>query len=945
MGLLRTRCGACALLLFGGCGDDGTSIDDAGTVDATTEPDADREMFCNPPDIRWLKGRLEVAPGGRRRVRLSLHRDFCEDLEIQVSAADGELLSTPSSVEIEAGQSRVELVVEGVAVGTTELIASYTDRVDELMREARIPVRILEATTEACAGSATGVVGPGEEVRLDGDLNNVGVGVAEGAARDDMFRVEAFEASVRCVESIAPSGFTELGPAISFGPAAATFNRELALTIPVSLAPIPELANRGHIQFVYEGPGVDARIVPVASPDYESHPGFVTFFAPRLGTYQAVIANGVPQERDRSFTFRGITGVSMGSSGAALVGMHNAERFDFVGPLGGPVDWIHLLSYIYDYHLGGFCTEAERVMDPMGCAAGASTDRTPPRRELFEVRQDFEHWYYVDEWGGHGSRFDRDETLSLFRDLTRMYGNANSVRVTDPNEPNITPPGVPHSELLRSAADRCREPVRIAPFDADSPAGTGFFDDEFNPDGTYPVITFCDGAEIADPEKPRGRDVGVWDGGPEARNTTPAEVVLAVDINDNGQRDAGEPVVRQLRENFVDCGLDQLCNEDEPNYDENTNPDPNGDDYDFQYNPTGTEGNYLRDFMGDAVGDCVSPMPNPPIGLGEVFHDVGLDGVPNTAQLDAGGFDFGQDDGCWTISSGMAHMLANNPRSFALEQSLDVLRDLDFFSDGGLRDLFGFAVNQNQLAGAFTARGLPLQLYNSHASLRYDGSSADDEFQYTLIDWRETGKYVHVRYGDVDASEGLVEQGDGQHVGTPTQLVNRLLSVLAWMSARWPGGDRERVVDQVCMEVRPGCPQANQFTFDFTSPTTGRTGPVSIVLPPGYFDDEYRDTTYPVVYLLHGYGMEPQDLIATGILIWTFMTARTIPHADRFQKMILVYPDGRCRGDECLKGTFYADAPSSTPGGAQMETFLLDLMDHVDATYRTREAGTFPVVD
>ena len=39
-------------------------------------------------------------------------------------------------------------------------------------------------------------------------------------------------------------------------------------------------------------------------------------------------------------------------------------------------------------------------------------------------------------------------------------------------------------------------------------------------------------------------------------------------------------------------------------------------------------------------------------------------------------------------------------------------------------------------------------------------------------------------------------------------------------------------------------------------------------------------------------------------------------------------------GDRCEGGTFYMDAPLGGP--AQMETNLLDLMDHIDATYRTK---------
>ena len=136
----------------------------------------------------------------------------------------------------------------------------------------------------------------------------------------------------------------------------------------------------------------------------------------------------------------------------------------------------------------------------------------------------------------------------------------------------------------------------------------------------------------------------------------------------------------------------------------------------------------------------------------------------------------------------------------------------------------------------------------------------------------------------------------------------------------------------------------NTFSFDFTA-TTGRTGPVSMVLPPGYFAEENQGRGYPVVYFLHGYGMQPDDLLALGLLMWEAMNTPRVGTERRMQKMILVFPDGRCRNDECLRGTFYTDAPESTPNGAQMQTFLLDLMDHVDENYRTRDPQEFEVLE
>ena len=73
----------------------------------------------------------------------------------------------------------------------------------------------------------------------------------------------------------------------------------------------------------------------------------------------------------------------------------------------------------------------------------------------------------------------------------------------------------------------------------------------------------------------------------------------------------------------------------------------------------------------------------------------------------------------------------------------------------------------------------------------------------------------------------------------------------------------------------------------------------------------------------------------------------------RFQKFIIIYVDGRCRplkdgvpvipgGDNCERGTFYTDAPLG--GTARMEQNLLDLMEFIDQTYRTKSAATIDVV-
>lgn len=287
-------------------------------------------------------------------------------------------------------------------------------------------------------------------------------------------------------------------------------------------------------------------------------------------------------------------------------------------------------------------------------------------------------------------------------------------------------------------------------------------------------------------------------------------------------------------------------------------------------------------------------------------------------------------------------MIETSPRGYVRRYDDATIEGMDVFADGGVRDLFNWAVMGHHTMGAFAARGLPVRFYNGHAALHLDGRGS---FTFTEVPYDEIGRYAMVRYGSIDASEAQKINGDGGHVGTVDQLTERVFSALAVMDRRWPGGDRRIVRDRLCPAISGACDHVNSISEEYVSERAGRTGPMSVVLPPGYFDPAYADYRYPVVYFLHGYGMEPMDLQALGLLLWNYMTAPTIPGSQRIQKMIFVFPDGRCRNQECLKGTFYTDAPESTPNGAAMETFLLDFMDHVDATYRTRGDETMRVVE
>lgn len=888
------------------------------TVDGGT----DAPMTCETrplAPISFVHDSLGVTPGATRRTQIGLQVDYCTDVVVTLTASVDGLATFPTTLTIPVGTSHGLVEIVGVAPGEFTLTASATG--PNGVQTDTVEVSVLAAgAVPSCSGTGSGTASPGTTV--SSTIAEVSVSVPAGAATPGRFEVEPFPVTMGCATDIVPEGYVALGPAVSFTSSEVyRFSREINLSVPIALALLPSQRHRGHVEMAYVGPGVATpRIVPIADPVFSggADRGTLAFAVPRLGTYQAVAVSTPATRVSRRFVYRGIMGFSMGGSGSGRIGMGNPEMFDFVAPLGGPTDWSYMLEHIRSYHLGGFCTEAQRLAGTMDCSS-SSLSRTPTSLELFEHQQSFEGWWFEDGYGGQGGTFHRSDYIEIFRDLAAMFGNANHDHSATGDSPDILPPGIPDSVRMMTSSERCAAPPSVL---------TNFFDDEFNPDGTHPVISFCDGAERRDvPGDLDGEeDVGNWD--PAGSQFIPIEVALAVDLNGNGVRDAGEPVIRNGRENFVDEGCDRTPSTEEPGYDPLTNPDPAGDDYDFQYNATGTEHNYLWDACRGA-------------GMPELFDDFGLDGVEGTCQIGEGEncYDRGEGNGVFDRTRGGERMIASTPRAavsgyesatgFVPPLDDETLGRLDFFADGGVRDLFNWSVMGNHSMGAFVARGLPVRFYNGHGALHADGR-ASNEFGWESAPWEEIGRYAMVRYGSIDASALQLERGDGGHVGTTDQLAARIYSAVALMSSRWQNGDT-----RLTRRCRGGDGECT-VNLDFTSPTTGRTGPVTMVLPPGYFDAENAGVRYPVMYFLHGYGMEPGDLPGLGLVMANDMVNALVPADRRLQKMIFVFPDGRCRNDECLRGTFYTDAPDNVPGGAQMQQFLLDLMQHVDDNYRTR---------
>ncbi len=750
------------------------------------------------------------------------------------------------------------------------------------------------STTITCGTGTSGKLAIDTPVAVGADGKDL-----RGAAiaADPMTTIPAGDVTIACTDDIVLDGFTALGPAVTFGAEGTWSDRPFELTLPYKAARLPTGAAQRHVRILAKRPGNPAFFPPVANrvlDDKDPYASTATFRAGELTTYQLVAANDAGTPEQQQYAWNAIVGISMGGNAAMSIALRHPDRFDNFADLGGEPgpSMIYSLGMVRDFLFGGFCTAADEAAGHG--KVGQLCPNASVRKDQFEIVADYEHMIYQ-SGDGVGLTLDRTLYMKASRDLARALSNPALYNKDNP----YSPPGVPFTTFASDPVARCA----AAPVKLDN-----FFDREFNPTGTHPVITFCDGGD--------GTDLGLGVFDPTKAQNDPAEILLAVDLDGNGKRDPGEPVITDAYEPFSDVGVDGKADKDEPGYDPVTNPDPDHDDYHYLRNPLGTEHNGTYD-------------------TGEPFEDVGLDGVAGTCQQGAGAncYDFGEGNGHWDLSPNVARWYESD-LSNQLAKLTDVQRHhVGMWFDAGVRDFLNASVSTNAAVGSAMAQyNAPFGVFQGFAAIT--GSKSEQSYDFTEIPWDAMPKDGYIRYGNPDATAQEIANGDGKHVGTATQIISRAETSFAWLSQRWPDGDRDDTLAS-----------GTSMDLMFTSPTTGRASPYSLFLPPGYDDPANADRRYPVIYFLHGYGQEPGDLVALADVFTNFMTSNYSVE-QRLQKFIIVFVDGRCRpehdgvpvpavGDGCERGTFYMDAPLG--GTARMETNLMDLMDHIEATYRTKQ--------
>ena len=642
----------------------------------------------------------------------------------------------------------------------------------------------------------------------------------------------------------------------------------------------------------------------------------------------------------RPLKFRAIGGVSMGA-GALNFHAHHPGLVDVVAALGGYVNYSYVLDMLQRQIFGGFCSRELLLanLDDLNDPAAPNLQCGLAMPEFpWEFSQNFNN-FHPDY---SGTTWNRNTYLGSIEALTTAFGNLFSYNPDNP----ILPPGIPADWLAEGdGTQKCANPYTVGkPWN---------YNAEYNPEGTYPLITFCDGEEPV----PGGEDnpdywklQGAYD--PTMPHDHPVTFILAVDYNKNGIRDYHEPLVINTHERFADTGTDGCANIDEDGQGGcsggGTGDDPNGDDLEMFENPGGTEGDHIWQ-------------------AGEPYEDFGLDGVADTA-------DFGEGDGEYSVSPHLAKLFETTGMHWIANAPEDEFTSADIFLDGGIRDGLQALTGTYRIASLLKSRDPDTKIFDNFTgtsdSVYPSNSPVALNEVYDEVDWTAagTGRNFLVTYGYPNASPEAIAAGDGKHVGSSEQLFNRVAMFIYATLARWPDLDTE-----AC----PGEP-GKIFPSTFYSEALGARFGYSVSVPPCYGSSEL---TYPVIYFLPGQGMAAADVTVTSFIFNFSMQAGTLA------KFIEVAPEGQCcrihresgarycacldsatdnslkncvdpqckdaheecdvievpKKDlyqECPGGCVFANQVADVYGNTQpaskmrYEDMLLDLMAHVESTYR-----------
>jgi hypothetical protein len=692
-----------------------------------------------------------------------------------------------------------------------------------------------------------------------------------------------------------------------------------------------------------------------------------------LDTLPGDVSTDVPATRQRTFSFRALCGMSMGAA-AMTVATHSITRggpdFDVIGAMGGYIDYRYMSHAFRDLLMGGFpkmsdiLDHIDTINDPVasGLECGPVAGTQP-----YEWAWSFNQLHY----NNNGGAWKRQFYLDAIGSFSYAFGNMMSYNPDNP----LLPPGVPY-EWMRdtSRGEMCAHPYVIPKKSKDA------YNAEYNPNGDYDLVTVCDGdtpvgckdddPNLCGTSNPDYRQLASWFD-PSQPHNLPYPFLLAVDYNGNGKRDYAEPIVVNAIERFSDVGLDGCPNALEDGLGgclaaARANPvgDPNGDDFDLQTRPLGTEGNFEYDAETGT-------------GRHESYEDFGLDGV-------AGTLDYGEGDDQYSMSPGMKALIDQDVRTFIMNATDEQLRNHTWYFDGGIRDALHSLTSNMHITARLEERGQGVRIYDDFArtSTAVVPNSDLNELALDLsgVDFSPAhfGRNAMVRYGDPNAALSDILAGDGGHVGAGAEIVLRATMFFGLAFNRMP----DVFVSQ---DFSGG---AAVWSSHYSEALKGRRWFV-LAVPPGYDDPANKDRKYPLGIMLPGIGMPLNDMSATMAVFDLLQSNGRIPH------FITLLPDGQCalvrtsdgkrmpgcvegpnggidcvddecKGphetctvthfdndagmrQECNSGHFFVNHKTNIwgdPGKAsemKYEDSLFEVITHVNQNYRAKESGTYEV--
>jgi hypothetical protein len=844
---------------------------------------------------------------------------------------------------------------------------------------------------------ATGVVPPsGGEVAVSdpqSNLDRARVALPAGALSQPL------TVAILRGPPVLPAGYIALSVPVTFGPEGTPLAAAARFAVPFDARKLPPGAVLGQVDVFRLRRGTREPFAPSFSNlRAREREGVVEFLADELTTYQAAVRSDAGQPFQRRYTFRAMAGISAGANGAAAVGFRNHAMFDVIAPLGGYADWQYMIPYIEKYAMGGFCKSgmACRVGQDYLGAAPATLRYQPTmdynhwipndngghfdRSDYLQFFQDFAYGFGNLAYHNPTSTYLPPGVPTSYLSLApeaacgdtppvvlsgmcnaeyNPAGTFAAIPVCDGEDgfpPGEFDPTMPHTkpaevllafDVNGNGKRDYAEPVFFNARERFDDVGADGVPDEgeTGPLGAYDPVKNPDpaGDNFHWFHNPGGTEKnGWWDAGEPYRDHgldgVPAGASCAADFGEGNGRYDVSPTVQRFLDHDPRTLLARMTPEERARL------------------RVWIDGG-IHDFFGNVViGEHIAG------GLASYGLNVrSYEDFPHLTDDSTQPFDFATAD---TSKMGRNVMLRFGKPNATLEELdegdgkhvgtpqqalfrfLALFKFVDSVMPGGDRS--------PARVGDASAASNRVFFSPAVAVCRQPGSRAcyQQSSRRSCADDEDCAESERCLFGTcrnepAGSRTGCADDGDcrGGEMCLRPLCVQRPPSCRT--DADCSGG--MRCEDRSC-EEDSNCEAGEKCVYGVCRKASGSLNKCArdadctggeiclgdrtylIVLPPGYDDPANANLRYPVVYILHGYGQEPRDLALTVFITANYMAVGVL------QKMIFVYPDGKCYLGECERASWYVDQPPGPDGVVRFgfESSVKELIQHVDRAYRTK---------